>query len=250
MRRALLIIVSVLSVAITAPAQAKRAPHVASARPAIAAGNLPGCLDGSLSDPQPLMRSMGATILRVVVSPPYGADGEAIPCISAARSEGYRVMLVVQWNSSWPLSHTKSFFEHVLSLYGPYLWAVGIGNEQEITPHLTGPRYSRAWRSLEPIAKAIAPHAIRVGGEISPWGMRFLRDALRWGLPGIQALAVHPYAYKWAFTVRQALKLAARYHQPLWCDEGLYDGPDTWHPHRTLRLSAMRGVAVTGVWER
>jgi hypothetical protein len=250
MKRGLFIVAVALIAATCASAQAKRGGRIASARPVIAAGNLTGCLDGTLRDPRPTMRSFGATILRVVVGPHWAANGEAIPCVSAAQSEGYRVMIVIQWNSSWSLAQTKSFVTHLLTLYGPYLWAVGIGNEQEITPHLTGQGYAEAWRALEPIAKRITPHAIRVGGEISPWGLSFLRHALRWRLPGIQALAVHPYSYRWGFTIRTALKLARRYRLPLWCDEGLYDGPYTWHPHRTLRLSAMRGVAVAGVWER
>ena len=109
----------------------------AQARAPIAAGNLPGCLSGSQTDPGWYLRHLRATILRVVVSPYYGVDGQALPCIRAARSEGYRTELVIQWNSSWPLSQTKSFFRQILSQYGAYSWSIAIGNEQEITPRLS-----------------------------------------------------------------------------------------------------------------
>lgn len=220
----------------------------ASARPAIAAGNLTGCLSGALTDPGPQMRNLHAKILRVVVSSAHGDDGEALPCIRGARSDGYRTELVVQWNSSWSLSRTKSFFQQVLKQYRYYSWAIGIGNEQEITPRLSSAGYSRAWHAVEPIVRRMAPWAVRVGGEISPWGLSFLHTALRDGLPGIQAIAVHPYAYRWAFSVSQALRLARSYRLPLWCDEALYDGRTTWHARQTRWLSAMRGAALVGVW--
>ena len=221
----------------------------AQARTRIAAGNIPGCLSGSQTDPGWYLRRLHASVLRVVVSPDYGQDGQALPCIRAARSKGYRTELVIQWNSSWSLSRTKRFFKHVLGAYRRYVWAVGIGNEQEITPKLSASGYSHAWRGIEPIVKRMAPWAIRVGGEISPWGLGFLSAALRDGLPGIQVLAVHPYYYSWAFSPWQGLRLAQRYGLPLWDDEGLYDGPGTWHPHQARSLRALRGAALIGVWE-
>ena len=245
-RKLVLALLALVGPATTVEAQVRA--H-ASAAPAIAAGNLPGCLDGTLTDPRPLLRSFKATILRVVVSPPYGGQGQALPCITTARSEGYRVELVIQWTSTWSLSRTKQFFTHMLGIYGRYLWAVGVGNEQEITPRLSSAGYSRDWRALLPIIKRITPHAIRVGGEISPWGLPFLRGALRDGLPGIQALAAHPYRYSWAPTISRMLAVAHQYRLPLWADEGLNDGPRSWHRSRDLPLSAMRGVAVAGVWD-
>jgi len=221
---------------------------VAQARPPVAAGNVPGCLSGSQTDPGWYLRHLRATILRVVVSPSYGQYGQALPCIAAARSEGYRTELVVQWNSRWSLSRTKGFFRQILGEYRLYAWSVAIGNEQEITPRLTGAAYSHDWRALEPIVRRMAPWAIRVGGEISPWGLGFLSGALRDGLPGIQAIAVHPYYYSWAFSPSQALRLAQRYGLPLWDDEGLYDGPGTWHPHQARSRAAMRGAALIGTW--
>ena len=251
-RTLVLVALALVFVATAAPqalAHTRVRAHASSAPPAIAAGNLPGCLLGTLSDPRPLLRSFRATILRVVVSPPFGGQGQALPCISTARSEGYRVELVIQWTSTWTLTHTKQFFTQMLRSYGRYLWAVGVGNEQEITPRLSSAGYARAWRAVVPIVKRFSPHAVRVGGEISPWGMSFLRGAVRDGLPGIQALAVHTYRYAWAPKISQVLALAQKYRLPVWADEGLYDGPKSWHPSRDLPLSAMRGVAVAGVWD-
>jgi hypothetical protein len=76
------------------------------------------------------------------------------------------------------------------------------------------------------------------------------QGALRGGLPGIQAVSVHTYRYRWAPKVSQVLSLARQYHLPLWCDEGLLDGPRSWHAARDVPLSEMRGVAVAGVWNR
>jgi hypothetical protein len=239
-----------LAVAFGASTQA--AP--AQAATLIGAGNLPGCVLGSLSNPRPLMQKFHATLLRVIVGPGnyYGNSGEALPCIRAAHSEGYKVMLGVQWASWWPVKTVQWWFSRELSLYGPYVNAVGVGNEQEITPpNMTPAKYVTMWRAAEPIVKRMTPWAIRVGGEISPWGYNDLAKELRLGLPGIQAVAVHPYTFSFGFSVRQALALAGRYRLPLWCTEGLRDGPDSWpSAGRTIPLSGMKGVAMAAVWDR
>jgi hypothetical protein len=238
----------------------------------IAAGNLRGCLQGKLTSPAPLMRSYHATVLRVIVNSAYprgsgtgtgvppgittaqGIHGEALPCIKAARRQGYKVMLVIAYNDAWSPGHVASFFSSVLRIYGPYVWAVGVGNEPELQgPKLSGPAYSRDWKAVVPVLKRMAPWAIRVGGEISPYGLSFIQAALRAGLPGIQALAVHAYAYKWEFTIPQVLQLAQRNHAALWVDEGLYEGPASWRPTsppgaRFMPLSSLGGVALAGVW--
>jgi hypothetical protein len=218
------------------------------------AGNLPGCLSGRLTDPRPDMQKFHAAILRVVVSPGrrHGNSGQAVPCISAASSEGYKVMLVVQWASRWPVKTDQWWFTRELTLYGPYVSAVGIGNEQEIVPPNTKPaQYVRVWRAVEPIVKQMVPSALRVGGEISPWGINDLTEELRLGLPGIQAIAVHPYVYRFGYSVNRALQIARQYRLPLWCDEGLREGPDSWPSIRkTIPWTGMRGVAMAAVWDR
>jgi hypothetical protein len=244
----------VLAVGVLAVVFASAAQGQANAATIVGAGNLPGCITGALTDPNRLMHKFHATLLRVIVSPgkQHGNGGEALPCISAARAEGYRVMLGVQWASWWPTKTVQWWFSRELTLYGPYVNAVGIGNEQEIVPPgMSAAKYVQLWRAVEPIVKQMAPWALRVGGEISPWAFSKLAQELRLGLPGIQAIAVHPYAFTFGFSVNRALQLARQYHLPLWCDEALRDGPDSWPSvARTVPLSGMRGVAMAAVWDR
>lgn len=262
MKRALVIAGFVLVFAGAAQARSQQPPLPSK----IAIGNLPGCMTGTLTDPQPLMQSFHATILRVVISaahrinahdfaPAYGTQGQALPCLSAAQAEGYRVMVVLEWNSVWSTQQVRTFFKKELKIYGPYAWAIGVGNEEEISPALSGYGYSRDWKAVLPLLRQLAPYAIRVGGEISPWGLPFLENALSAGLPGMQALGVHTYRYKWSFTMPQVLQLAHRYRVPLWCDEGLYDGPNSWRPKwprggSDFTLSQMRGAVVAGAWDK
>lgn len=231
----------------TAQAQTNRSPQ-------IAAGNLPGCLTGSLQDPRQYMEEFHATILRVVVSQGswHGNAGQALPCVGAAHAEGYKVDLDIEWASSWSAKTVQWFFWRELSLYRYYANAVSVGNEQEIVPPAMSPaKYVRMWRAVAPEIKRMAPWTTRVGGEISPWGFHDLEQELQYGLPGIQAVAVHPYRYSFGYSVAQALALARRYGLPLWCDEGLRDGQDSWpSPSRTIPLSGMRGAAVAGAWDR
>lgn len=251
---ALLVGALVLLLAAAAHAQTERHLIRKAGDPQIAAGNLPGCLAGTLSDPRPYMQEFDATILRLVVAQGnwHGNAGQALPCVSAAHAEGYKVELVIEWASSWSTSTVRWFFWRELSLYRYYANAVAVGNEQEIVrPNMSPSKYVNIWRAVEPEIKRMAPWAIRIGGEISPWGFNDLRQELSSGLPGIQAVAVHPYRFTFAPSVSQALALVGRYHLPLWCDEALQDGPDSWPSlSRTIPLYGMRGSAVAGVWDR
>lgn len=274
LKRTLILIGVLLAFVGVAEARSSQA-HSAKLAPlprVIAAGNLPGCVQGTLRNPAPLMRSLHASVLRVIVNSSYsrgsgtgtgvpsgtttalGIHGEALPCIRAARREGYKVMLVIGWNDVWSPGQVASFFSSVLRIYRPYVWAVGVGNEQELQgPKLGGSGYSRDWKAVEPVLKRMVPHAIRIGGEISPYGLKFLQAALRAGLPGIQALAVHPYGYRWEFTIPQVLQLAQHYHAALWADEGLYGGRNSWRPtsppgSKFMPLSSLRGAVLAGVW--
>jgi hypothetical protein len=233
---------------------AAAAPAGASAQQIVGAGNLPGCLDGTLTNPRPLMQMFHATMLRVVVSQGnwHGNAGQALPCVRAARAEGYRVQLDIEWASWWPVNTVRWWFWRELSFYRYYASAISVGNEQEIVPPNMPPwKYAQMWRAVEPLIRRAAPWAVRVGGEISPWGLSDLQQELALGLPGIQAVAVHPYVFSWGYTVGQAWNLAWRYHVQLWCDEGLRDGPDSWPSEaRTLPLAAMHGCRVADVWDK
>jgi hypothetical protein len=243
----------VLLLAATAQAQPRYLIRKAG-DPEIAAGNLPGCLAGTIKDPRPYMQEFQATMLRLVVSQGnwHGNAGQALPCVRAAHREGYKVELDIEWASRWPTRTVRWWFSRELSLYRYYANAVAVGNEQEIVaPNMSPAKYVSMWRAVEPEIRRMAPWAIRVGGEISPWGFSDLQRELSSGLVGVQAVAVHPYKFSFAPSVSQALSLARRYHLPLWCDEALQDGPDSWPSvSLTIPLYRMRGAAVAGVWDR
>lgn len=211
----------------------------------IGVGNPPGCLNGA--DPTPYIRNYGATVVRIVLSTYYGAPGtkgEAIPCLKAAIAAGARVEAAIQWRTDWNPSQAAGFVRQQLALYAPYLWAVGLGNEQDIVlPGQTAGQYAADWDASEPILADMAPHAVRVALEATPWSLPFSQQALADGLPGAQALAVHAYAVPAGDpTVRDFHDLATSYGMPLWCTEGV-DGPGVWvnprYPPQSLaQLSA------------
>ena len=106
------------------------------------------------------------------------------------------------------------------------------------------------WRAVEPVVANLAPQAIRVAGEISPWGMRFLlrlcaRVARRSG--DRRTRLRRPYG----FSLPQILAWNHRTRLPLWVTEGLL-GPGSWpaaSPRmHDLPLSAMTGAAVVDAW--
>jgi Ni/Co efflux regulator RcnB len=236
------------------------APAAASSTPVrlIGVGNPPGCLNGA--NPTPYIREYGATVLRIVLSPYYGAagtTGSAIPCLRAAIADGARVQIAIQWRSVWSTAQAAAFVREELSLYAPYVWAVGLGNEQDLwwnlpwhpfdTPQ-TAAQYAADWDATEPILAQMAPRAVRVAIEASPWSYPFSKQVLAYGLPGAQALAYHPYTVPAGYpTVNDFYNLAATYGMPLWCTEGL-NGPGVMlnprFPPQSLAQLAPCQVAV------
>jgi hypothetical protein len=110
--------------------------------------------------------------MRVIVNPDTGADGSAL-----------------RWWNWMSVDQIAGEFRSMLAMYGPYAWAVAVGNEQELNQGGTtedGARYAAVLKAVEPIIATMAPHAIRVAGEVSPWGLAFLSEAVRGGLPGVQ----------------------------------------------------------------
>ena len=244
------------------PAQSSAAapPVTSSSGPAqmIGVGNPPGCLYGA--DPTPYIREYGATMVRIVLGPYYGApgtNGQAIPCLKAAAAAGARVEISIQWRSVWSPAQTAAFVSQQLALYAPYVWAVGLGNEQDLLwnlpgrpydPAQTAAQYAADWGAAEPIVAQMAPHALRVAVEASPWSYPFSQQVLADGLPGAQVLAYHPYTVPAGYpTVRDFYNLAQGYGMPLWCTEGL-DGPgvmfDSRFPPQSLAQLAVCKVAV------
>ena len=214
----------------------------------IGIGNPPGCLNGA--NPTPYLREYGATVLRISLSPYYGAggtSGQAIPCLRAAAAAGARVEISIQWRSVWSPAQTAGFVRQELAIYAPYVWAVGLGNEQDLLWNLPGRPYDPAqtpaqyvadWDAAEPIVAQMAPHVLRVALEASPWSFPFSQQALADGLPGAQVLADHTYTVPAGYpTVRDFYNLAASYGMPLWCTEGL-NGPGVMFDRRFPPQSA------------
>jgi hypothetical protein len=218
----------------------------------IGVGNVLGCIDGSTGG-LPILRTYHATVLRVVVQTPYGQNGQALPCVRAANATGAKVNIAIGYNNLWSTSKIVAYFRHVLSFYAPYAWAISIGNEQELAEGkgtaATPAHYAAVWRAVEPVVASLAPHAIRVAGEISPWGFSFLRSAYASGLPGAQAVAVHPYAAKFGFNLSHVVAWAHTTRLPLWATEGL-TGPYAWSKptQHAVPLSALAGVKLASAW--
>jgi hypothetical protein len=218
----------------------------------IGVGNVRGCLEGSTSG-LPILHAYHASVLRIVVQAPYGQDGQALPCVRAARAAGLKVNIAIGYNNLWSTRRIVAYFRHVLGSYARYAWAISIGNEQEVSAGKGAPAtpagYAAVWRAVEPVVASLAPGAVRVAGEISPWGFSFLRGAYASGLPGAQAIAVHPYAASFAFKLSRVVSWAQATRLPLWATEGLA-GPSAWSKptQHAVPLSRLAGVTLASAW--
>jgi hypothetical protein len=224
-----------------------------SRAPIVGVGNVPGCLYGSPTG-LPVLQLYRARILRVVVDPTHGATGSAAACVQAAAAAGYRVHVSIGYSNSWSVAHDVAYFSQVLRYYGRYAWAISIGNEQELFQGGTKSspaHYAAVWRAVEPVVARVAPHALRVAGEVSPWGFDFLRAVVKLHLRGAQAISVHAYSTRLGFNLARVAAWARGTRLPLWVTEGL-SGPHAWHGshHRehAVSLSGMGGVAVADAW--
>ena len=212
----------------------------------IALGDVPGCIAGA-ADPVPYLQEYDAQILRLVISPDAGANGESLPCALDAVSAGYKLSVVLNYDNAWSQTDILDYCEKVLGIYGQYAWAVSIGNEQELDQDgwQTGADYAATWQEVEPVLAGEYPQAIRVAGEISPWGLQFLETALAIGLPGVQAVAAHPYARPHGFAPADLAELARTYGLQVWYSEGLA-APNSWGA--SIPLDAMPDASMAGIW--
>ncbi len=218
---------------------------------------------------QSILQAHDATVLRIVL--PDFPRPEALRCVARAHAEGYHVYISLQYENAWSPKQVAAYFARTLPQYAPYVWAVAVGNEQDLggipgqkLPQGVAPREARVctgsgrrrrcwrnqgayyrlvWDAVEPVIARVAPRALRVFGEASPWGFIFLKQTFETGRPrGAQAVAFHCYDMKEQQTgLRMVPRVAAwagRYHLPLWCSEmsdGLrptgwmrYDAPLQW----------------------
>jgi len=206
---------------------------------------------------QPILAAHRATVLRIVL--PDFPSPNALLCIRRARTEGDRVYVSMQYDNAWSPHRVARYFARTLPQYAPYVWAVSVGNEQDVRQgararearvcidsgrgrrcqRSAGAYYRQVWNAVEPVLARVAPHALRVYGETSPWGFDYLKDSFQTGRPqGAQAVAFHCYDTKRGGlrTVPQVAAWAGQHHLPLWCSE-MSDGirPRGWMRRDTPR---------------
>jgi hypothetical protein len=179
-------------------------------------------------DVSPFLRAHHATVLRLIV--PYRGSSNGAACASRAAAQGYRVYVSLQYNNAWSPPRVAAYFRKTLPLYAPYAWAVSVGNEQDLVVQgapATSAKYRAVWNAAEPVLAHIAPLAIRVYGEVSPFGFHFLQQSFQPRRPrGAQVIAFHCYDVKYGglAIVPQVAAWAASAHLPLWCSE-MSDSP-------------------------
>ena len=170
----------------------------------------------------PFMRAHHATVVRIIV--PYGQPTSEVACARTAAAEGYRVYVSLQYSNAWSTANVAGYFRSTLPQYARYAWAVSVGKEQDLFQVRggSGRSYRAVWNAVEPIIARQTPHAIRVYGEVSPFGFPFLQSSFSAGRPaGAQAIAFHCYNTKTGGlkAVPQVAAWAAHWRLPLWCSE-------------------------------
>ena len=183
------------------------------------------------------LRQNHANVLRLILSPQDAQAGAGIGCLRDAHAAGFKIYISLQFNNRWTPAQVAAYFKRVLPPYAPYLWSVGVGNEQDLTSptdygqgasslsargRTAGERYRAIWNAVEPILARLAPHAIRVYGEFSPWSFAATQQGFASGRPaGVQAIAAHCYHTKIGglTQVPQDAAWAASKRLPLWCSE-------------------------------
>ncbi len=222
--------VSVARIALTAGAA------VASARPRYyAVSSETACLANR--DINPLLRANRANVVRLILSPQDALAGAGVACVQQADTAGFKIYISLQFKNRWTPADVAAYIRQVLPTYAPYVWAVGVGNEQDLsmpnpygqgTASLTthgrsaGASYRAIWNVVEPVLVSLVPHAIRVYGEFSPWSFNATQQGFASSRPrGVQAIAAHCYDTKVGglMQVPQDAAWAASKRLPLWCSE-------------------------------
>ena len=183
------------------------------------------------------LRRNHANVMRLILARQDTAVGAGVTCVEDAFNAGFKVYVSFQFNNSWTPRQAAAYFTKVLPTYAPYLWAVGVGNEQDLTTKTgygqgkialsrdgrsAGQAYRAVWNAVEPVLVKLAPHAIRVYGEFSPWSFYANQQGFAYGRPrGVQAIAAHCYHTKvrGLGQIPQDAAWAASKGLPLWCSE-------------------------------
>lgn len=185
----------------------------------------------------PFLRRNHANVMRLILAQQDAAVGAGLTCVEDAYQAGFKVYVSFQFDNSWTPRQVAAYFTQVLPTYAPYLWAVGVGNEQDLTTKTgwgqgrialsgdgrsAGQNYRAVWNAVEPVLVKLAPRAIRVYGEFSPWSFADNQQGFASGRPrGVQAIAAHCYHTKFRgiTEIPQDAAWAASKRLPLWCSE-------------------------------
>jgi len=215
-------------------------------------GNTPNNQNGT--NPVPYLRTYKrATVYRVIINDwPASWHREPLPAIQAAYAAHLRIYEAIQYSNTWTIAQNKAWFKEAMRKYGKYATWIAVGNEQELAQGgagSTGKRYSQVWKAVEPIIAKYKPKAIRVAGEISMWGIPFLNQAFRHGLPGAQIVSGHPYPiFSKKITVSAYTHTLATHHLPVFWTEGGYC-PHPWRNSYQSNAKAGRlGVRMSLGW--
>ena len=150
--------------------------------------------------------------MRLILSPQDASLGAGSGCVEDAHAAGFRVYISLQFNNHWTPSQVAAYVARVLPAYAPFVWAVGVGNEQDLSMasaygqgtvslsrdgRSVGQNYRVVWNAVEPVLMKLVPRAIRVYGEFSPWGFSATEQGFAHrAAAGVQAIAAHCYHTK------------------------------------------------------
>lgn len=107
-------------------------PSSASAAPVMAVADEATCV-GRDTAPLSMLAQFHATVLHTYVNfAGYDSPGSNLGCVRQAWAAGYEVYLSVVYDNGWTPDQVAAWFRQVLPAYAPYLWAVSVGNEQDL----------------------------------------------------------------------------------------------------------------------
>lgn len=180
-------------------------------------------------------------------------------CAENATAAGMQLIISVQYEDRWPMSTVVARFQQALALYASlHPYAISVGNEQEVPQQAnlgvaqSPAGYAAVWQAVEPLIVSQDPSALRVAGEISPWGLNWFEQAVTDGLPGAQAYAAHPYPDSnspWTANSLAFVQLASEHHVQAWATEGMC-GPGAWMVYgcQPRAVLAQDGFALAVEW--
>jgi hypothetical protein len=211
MRRALIIVATL----------AAASPLTAVASPMMGADDQALCVEHNVA-PLGLLSQHGASIMRVSFN--SWDVGQGVDCVRLAYEAGYRIYLTLGGYSSDP-RQAAAWYAQWVRFYetAAPLWAISIENEPEL-PHVPLPaetpaQYRAVWDAVAPVVHQIAPRAILVFGEGSPWSESFIK--LAWGNtppPDAGAIGFHCYGIGLQ-SLPGFAAWAAGQSVPMWCSE-------------------------------